>query len=123
VCFVIARVPKKKGIVESTTLSIRLSGYGKEYTINAIATIDAHVAARYFQFHFKKFLTVIILGGKAFTSAVAVGTFIVTFFLLAINISLKQEFKGEAFEGGRVGRETTNLNHQFQERESGGISG
>jgi hypothetical protein len=109
VCFVIARVPKKRGIIESTTLNIRHSGHCKKHPINAIAPIDAHVAARYFQFHRVKFLKVIISGGKAFASAVAVGTSIVTFFLLAISASLKQEFKGEAFEGGRVGRKTTNL--------------
>jgi len=86
VCFVIARIPKEKGTIESTMLNIGLSGHGKKHPINAIATVDAHVAARYFQFHLKKFLTVIILGGKAFTSAIAVGTFIVTFFLLPIDI-------------------------------------
>jgi len=113
----------KKGIVESTMLNIRFSGYGKEYTINAIATIDAHVTVRYFQFHRVKFLKVTILGGRASAPAVAVGTFIITFFPLAINVFLKQEFKGEAYEGGRVGRKATNISHQFQERESGGISG
>jgi len=91
-------------------LSIGHSGHGKKHPISAIAAIDAHVAARYFQFHLKNSLLVIsILGGKVFTSIFAVGTGIFTFFLLAITTSLKQEFKGEAFEGGRVGRKMINL--------------
>ena len=95
-CFVIARVPKKKGTIESTMLNFGLSSHGKKHPINAITTVDAHVRPIYFQFHHKKFLTVIILGGRAFASAIAVGTFTVTFFLLPISTSSRLAVKSIA---------------------------
>ena len=68
-------------------LSIKLNSRGKKYPINKLAIINTNAMTRYFQFHRVKFLTVIILGGRASAPAVAVGGFIVTFLLLPINIS------------------------------------
>ena len=110
-------------------LNIGLSGHGKKHPINAIVTVDAHVAATYFQFHRQKFLTVIVLGGKAFTLAVAVGTFIVAFFLLFNNIPPSIHFPEGIVDQlkfflkvqllGLLG----NISHQFREQGSGCISG